>query len=56
MEKKIVRRSLVEHRSPYREYKDILREDFTEIMAKALSIRHGRLTGNMVEKSGMWKF
>ena len=30
-EKKIVRRSLVEHRSPYREYKDILREDFTEI-------------------------
>lgn len=30
-EKKIVRRSLVEHRSPYGEYKDILREDFAEI-------------------------
>ena len=30
-EKKIVRRSQVEHRSPYGEYKDILREDFAEI-------------------------
>lgn len=29
--KKIVRRELVEHRSPYREYRDILREDFAEI-------------------------
>ena len=30
-EKKIVRRPSVEHRSPYRKYKDILREDFAEI-------------------------
>ncbi|MBD5402544.1 HNH endonuclease [bacterium] len=30
-EKKIVRRALVEHRSPYGKYKDILREDFAEI-------------------------
>lgn len=30
-EKKIVRRLSVEHRSPYGEYKDILREDFAEI-------------------------
>lgn len=30
-EKKIVRRALVEHRSPYGEYRDILREDFGEI-------------------------
>lgn len=30
-EKKIVRRSLVEHRSPYGRYRDILREDFAEI-------------------------
>ena len=30
-EKKIVRRTSVEHRSPYGEYKDILREDFAQI-------------------------
>ena len=30
-EKKIVRRTSVEHRSPYGKYKDILREDFAEI-------------------------
>lgn len=30
-EKKIVRRSMVEHRSPYGAYQDILRQDFAEI-------------------------